>query len=878
MDTRQKLNFMERLRLKLYLLSSYSFENYLKSPSFIKNNEQAIKQVIDYECNSINDTKTGELLINWMVENPNKFSVEQIKNLIIFGLETCNRKILFFLNDHMEYYKLVREISTEAQITLFNMYDIKVDELVKYLKLCDKEVQVMYINNHPECLKYASDKVQIDFIKRGEYFEYIKYAQESVQKYFFEQDNNNLKYLSENIQLTILSDYPELFQCASIYVKNIIFSGNDNINILAKILKYNPANYKFFNLKKNEDIIYLMLENIDVFLDDFEKIIEHILRKDFRLDELSKEQIIRFITIDSNFIVLYFEKNLNDVDSCMSIFSELYGSEQLSYYEESIKLIFENEKIDLLKLLFNKDILNANSPDIINEYLQTMVKYGRVDEQFRQIIYNTYGEKALKILMERKELDIFAITSLEVFDSRILDNFSEEFVNDLISYNIKDFSLFLNIIKNDNDLELFKKYYSILSDVMGRNVETIQKAILEFYFNKSLLEQVNNVKLTEIQQINLISCLCSMENQYDISSLEELDNFDIISKNKMLEELEEAKAIYDVKEVISMNILGLKYAGDMVKRDYGDSVAFLVNIYGFDNELCGLDDEEYDLMNILNFIYKENDIEKLLYLGKKLACESGIRNPIALYSAIAKIKENQIDLLNRRLLTSQKLDDFCERERLNSNPKVRKEVIDGVTIYYMEGLDIAEEGTPIIRHVVNYNFSIYGADFMEYEKQDGISTVSATLTTDMFKLIAPNDGAYAPYLFSHINPEDLVVYRSTDALVSHLPKLVRSTSLGSDTKLSDNIYERRGYNEVAFYRRIRNHDRRALNNLDGRIMPSFIKVVSDGENRGSIADVPGYILEEARRYGIPIMVIKSKAYEKGGRLVWKEELEHGKNR
>ena len=71
MDTQQKLNFIENLRLRAYLSRHYSFENFLKAPSFIKKNEQVIRQVIDNECSSIINNEIGKILIYWLIKLTN---------------------------------------------------------------------------------------------------------------------------------------------------------------------------------------------------------------------------------------------------------------------------------------------------------------------------------------------------------------------------------------------------------------------------------------------------------------------------------------------------------------------------------------------------------------------------------------------------------------------------------------------------------------------------------------------------------------------------------------------------------------------------------------------------------------------------------------
>ena len=112
----------------------------------------------------------------------------------------------------------------------------------------------------------------------------------------------------------------------------------------------------------------------------------------------------------------------------------------------------------------------------IKEFFNKKRKGEETQELFREIIKRAYGEKAYAILKKRPNLDEYNINSIEIFDERIMENFSEEFVNDLISYDFEGFSAFLHIIKNPETLENFKFYYDFLSEVMGKNAGTMQRA------------------------------------------------------------------------------------------------------------------------------------------------------------------------------------------------------------------------------------------------------------------------------------------------------------------------------------------------------------------------------------------------------------------
>lgn len=67
-----------------------------------------------------------------------------------------------------------------------------------------------------------------------------------------------------------------------------------------------------------------------------------------------------------------------------------------------------------------------------------------------------------------------------------------------------------------------------------------------------------------------------------------------------------------------------------------------------------------------------------------------------------------------------------------------------------------------------------------------------------------------------------------------------------------------GIAEVNFYRRRRNHKKRDSDNLDGRIKPSFIRIMVEDEN----TPINPKMLEYAKKYSIDIIVIDKSKYRK----------------
>mgnify|MGYP007089106132 FL=1 len=791
------------------------------------------------------------------------------------------------------------------------------------LQFASDDTQVSYLMNHEEDIELVHDDVKQRFLRENisflnSHLEYVRVADRETQLSFASQNKNNLKYISEDLQVHVLEQHPEAFEYLESKLKKKLFNFDSStfkyfhqkqFNIINELLDKDLKYFKFVGFDKNRDIVdeYLKYFQTKVSGLDIKTIKEYFIKSGLlsakgslrsisssffegyeRVDgqdiyssqqiniikQLDTKTICELIKIDANYVMPYItgrsdnrrqiaDERFEECEArCKQVLEKLYGKEKFEKLKPCIEKIFNAQKkfqqnsqiedldgqntyqfripLESLKLLFNQDIVGSNSEELINKYYSELFSNEEEKANFEQIIVNTYGDRAKKILESRKELDVYSINSLEIFDNRILDNFSEEFVHDLLSYNVRDFSTFLNIVKNEGEFSLFKQYYDMVSNLLGKNVETIQKAISEFYYNKELLENINNKVLNEEQYTNLISILSGTKNQFDIKTIDELDNYNEIANKALLEEIDSTN---DIKGLILSNIFGID-----------KNIIFDLNtLYDMDQSRNIMTDSEREIIECINFIINEEDLNKLKQLVNELIGKQGIRNPVTLQTAITKVKEHSIEILNSRLLSKGKLDTICSDKQKSDN--LRKENIDGVDIYYFEGFSLKEIESGFIVHNAN---NANGRDFMKNEGQEGMSTISARLYMDENTIIRQQPH----YLFSEIFSEDLIAYQEQDAGIAHPPKLVKSYSgytLYNKAALNKPLtkYE----NEVAFYRRVRNHDKRSAEKKDGRIKPSFICIVNGKETPGSVKDIPKEKLEYAKKYNIPIIVFKSARYQ-----------------
>ena len=193
----------------------------------------------------------------------------------------------------------------------------------------------------------------------------------------------------------------------------------------------------------------------------------------------------------------------------------------------------------------------------------------------------------------------------------------------------------------------FKTYYEVLSNIMGENVETMQRAISEFIYNEELLKDVSTIDLTDAQERNLISVLCSKENKYDINSLDDLNRYNEIANQKSMERLKKAydeylsdpegvkrrisylAALTPLKKCICEEFLGIDYAhaGRYITRDYGDSYKYIMALYDLQSEISKTDMYTENELDVLTQKLTGKELEKMLNFAINYNAPIAIRYP-----------------------------------------------------------------------------------------------------------------------------------------------------------------------------------------------------------------------------------------------------------
>lgn len=632
---------------------------------------------------------------------------------------------------------LLSSILKENQMKFLTYTDgrINQEKLKKNLKYATPALQeyCMKLNGDISLsnMQYTSTEIQNKYIQEN--IRNLRNASLDVIKKYVKDNPENLKYVSAISAAKIVNENLELFDKMSVLAKKHFMTYNEgghHLNRISEVLQNDIKNIRYYDCtclgyygnterinvrdvefdfgdysnKTDSEIknIFFQSKILDAYgnissYDSMHNIYATPgIVYDFRskkvkkeLNKLNLKQVAELIKIDSNYILPYIEPQEwkysseeinNSKDRTKKLFIELYGKDKFDDYEKFIDDIFAMQEIykydnkdftkktklpvHELKILFNQTIINTDGINNLYKDYFTKIKEGKdASLEFINIIENVYGEDAKKILESRPGLDIHEINSLEVFDNRIKSIFEgkdwlsyESFVHNCLSYNIENFSGFLDIIKNEEKNKRFSTYYEIIATIMGDNVETAQRAITQFDYVEEILNSVNDIELTEKQEQNLLSVLCSYKNPCNITSIEELEGYE----EKLF--LEESLSS---KEFAFKLHFGISRVLDDILYDISDEE---LKKYEYTNsEECMLKVAKYCLES-----YNYLDIYK-----------NTPSNPIALYSAIDRTRQYQMEIFNSRLLNREKLDKMIEESKDKESPSIYVTTKDEIKTYHI---------------------------------------------------------------------------------------------------------------------------------------------------------------------------------------------------
>lgn len=674
--------------------------------------------------------------------------IEEIKKIYENAVLKCNEQVQkkLVLENPLEYLTLVNIVVQGDVIPLLDTETLMMcaEENVKkailsHTKITSKEWQTV-INNESN----------LTLNKLVDFFQYAKYSHS--------EEKDNLKEVMKFF--SGLSDKNEMVR----QVRELDIKQRDKI--INNMISPNSDENIFSTNDLGSTIFDIMVENSDILYGQtFEKKVE--------TDNVWNKFNINII----------YKK-----------FTQKYGIEKLEQYKSIIEQALQSNDSKLIKLLFVDEgiIKNVSSDKVLNyiknwkelekeEYilsnkylpisLDIKKKRRQLKDNFDEIIFDAYGEKARKIVANRPGLTLRDIENTEILSPNVTNNFREGFIHDLLSYDIEGINDFVRISQNQDELEAFKLLYSRMSKKLGENVTTMQMCISRFHEYSSVLKDANKQELSEEQLENLEKVCSWPVNICKIQNVDELT--ELPSKFK--------KAINTYSYWRDEHVLNCKLEEDIMMTNLGSEETIFDYLNPNNISLETLSIEEKQLLN-----YCITTTEKLLNCIEVDGLQRAEANNIDIssiflnqYTLRKKIKEEQMKQFNEELTNKEKIYE-AEKEGKYGTKTMK--------IGDIELIDFGNMPVNLAMHQFNTNassVSFYGQqaqvdnernEYLTYDGKNGISTISAIPKAESTESLTGNT-----YLYWNFKENEVMSLKEAkdehdiDGAVSHRRKQVVST-------------------------------------------------------------------------------------------------------
>ncbi|MBR2139093.1 MAG: hypothetical protein IJ966_07375 [Bacilli bacterium] len=676
------------------------------------------------------------LVSSWLHEN--KFFMNSL--VVELDDEEYNSYIKMYFNQPEDVAILYMD-DLERVVTILTNSDIKATERVINVikdKLTDKQWEYI-IKVNPLYIQYASQTIQNKYASDERYTMYINGdARDSYIK-------NQLAKVRDD--LTLLSTMSIDVQKEYILAHPYMISHIDEAT-LVELLKYDIDLIRYVNMPalrskedKSQEVLYGILENVDnksikdivnMFVD---KCVLNAKGKLYRFDNksnnisyqytkrlmkiiqtLNLEQIKMLLAIDVNYVLPYVVPVYNDetdrklkesiiIDCnsrCLNLFESYYGSEVYENFYKVINKIYNEflanlDKYDytkdydcifeLLKVLFNKKIIQNNSKEKISVFIGMSLFYKDSDKKgtketsiklLNELLENAYNVKI------NNDKHIYDLYSLEIFDERF-SFINNDLLHDFNQYNFVNMSTLLFYIKSDRVRRLFQKYYEILTEIYGENKEILFKSVENFTYYRDLLKSIDEKELTDKETTNLINVLSTFGNYMNITKKEELNTYEINLLKKLITDLSEVKDEAVYKNLLCRYLFNKNYdqKGNSGWLDT-DTLEQIFDVYD-DDSLISIEidnkrvfsEEEINLYRFAKLLFNTDDFGIILSFIDNIIAKKIKINYASIGELFTKLKKYRTEIINEQIVT---IDDI-ELMFIDRPDVVNKRIEDGVSIY-----------------------------------------------------------------------------------------------------------------------------------------------------------------------------------------------------
>ncbi len=874
-----KLNIFQQIR-KLFLVARINGKKYEKAPEYLKTNPEVVDALISNIPTDIQYVR-DEIALQYLNEHPEtikdlgkKLQTKYIaKNQSLAEHLSNSQKTEIIFGD--ENYELIKYLPKELQLE-FLTNDSKPDTsrgvihispkfFTDKLQCFDEDILIQAVAKNKQLLDMAqedpsfSKKEWLKILDAREFYEQLnfenlpvntqlklallddtvvpKMTDEAVIKYvnnnplFIAILSNNQKKLmiEKNPQFIAMLERPKIEQL-------IPYGESEKLSFLDYSKK--TFNDKYLNLDYDEVLKISTLSNDNY--SDLWHITDSIRDKDL-LWKISKTipQAL-FVQVKGNKFAI--RKKIQDV---VELFNQKITNPNILEAIKSSRYLspdFEDPKdievsYDICKVLTDEKLLATADQSKIIEFIQKPSI-----ELMKELIIQTYGENARKVLEARPNLGMKAIPNLRIFDSAIFENFGEGVVHNQFNYDTKFSILLADFANHPERIAEYKKFERLTDGFFINNAAGNEEKIKSFVKFSDLIKTINEEEMTP-ERINALK-LALLDRKMPeskflpLKSIEDLDNY-TNARNQMYDEaMQKVTDIKEIREILSKRFFGMPYLGspniytasslaldDMVKKYSIDNL--LKDRRTQESEL--LNNDELDAIELASIISKIDDIKVLRKLYSTLASNENVIGPVDFETIKQKIPLQYSKELVSQLL---KPEDAIRRAESGEDGISIEHEEDGVDIIRLNGADFK-----ILMHSVinarngdsNSHITTTPTDDTWKNMEEGCSTISNCLIEPGVLESCAQEGTIS-YGFASIDPNLIIGMSQFDSRTTHLRKQpapnIEVVEMNYPEELLRKTAEQNTaadkYNEVVTYRYEQNPDLITSENNGGKIMPDYI--------------------------------------------------------
>lgn len=681
----------DELKIKSLLKKDLSKESFSKLSDKIKRDKRVISHLLKCDPAGINllDVHTLKefllddysLVFSLSDDNLNRFFMYLDLSKLEINTDVFNK-----LNNNNR--NKVLNHSVDLYFELLPTED-RVKELSRcisdyyYAKFMNQEFAISIDSLNKIVLNLTADEL-VEILKYNEYV--VKHIADIVKEYDFDK---LLELYNEKKEVI------EFFDDVS-KSKISIIECNGNLDEIIKLDVDTQIMYFKYNIN---ELRYASGDVVERFLNEYDKLDSSILIKlgyahfSMYVSLLSKEEQMKIFSYDFSNVYsctngykasftldnIMYDKlcKINDVEKRKSLLS-FYKTLEEEKINERDPYIYHNQKYQLSRMIYDDNIVNNNSVEILEKYRDT---YDR--KILIEILSNAYGEHVLEIFNSRPYLNLFDVDNFKIFDKKIYDKLGSGFIHYLLNCDMGYLNNIIGKLVEDNDLfDKFSQYFNcITSDKKDLDINIITNLINKFMIHEEVLKNIDYSNLTDLQKRNLDLFIRDDDDlTICVQNIEDLDNYIDLRRNRFIEIGRSITSRDDMKDLIFSYVTGRSVENnDMVLETL--TLESAINVFNIDNIInneelvlkMGLSKDEVSILLLLHEVNKIYDLNVLKNTFEALVNRN--LDSVLFMNTFNKIKDYYIDDVKKGLLS---------QDKINSLPK---ETVDGVEVINFDGDD-----------------------------------------------------------------------------------------------------------------------------------------------------------------------------------------------